>query len=52
MYTNWRNRNAIHIGEGSTKRSADLGDGAKPGKIPKTVPLFTIKSVTTEDYGA
>ena len=35
----------IHIGEGSSiKRSADLG-GAKASKIPKTVPLFTIKSV-------
>ena len=36
----------IHVGEGSSiKRSADLGDGAKTSKIPKTVPLFTIESV-------
>ena len=35
----------IHIGEGSSKRPADLVDGTTTSKIPKTVPLFTIKSV-------
>ena len=33
------------IGEGSSKRPADLVDGATASKIPKTIRLFTIKSV-------